>query len=98
LAKQAISIGDTTVTLSEMNSRLENQGVAMRQMQTMLRGMEYILQALLTEKTANLNSREYVPPETEKPTLSTEDEETLSIGNGESQREREELLRDNWDA
>ena len=98
LAKQAISIGDTTVTLSEINSRLEEQGMAMRQIQTMLRGMEYRLQVLLTEKTANLNSREYVPPETEKPALSTEDEETLSIGNGESQREREELLRDNWDA
>ena len=98
LAKQAISLSDTTVTLSEMNSRLEDQGVAMRQMQTMIRSMEYLIQALLTEKTVKLNSTEYVPPEMEKPPLPTEDEETLSIGNGESQREREELLRDSWDA
>ena len=98
LAKQAISLGDHAVNMAEQTSRMEEQSIALNQMQTTMRSMEYILQALLSEKTAGLRSTEYVPSEKENPPLPAEDDEVLSLGHGESRPEREELLRDSWDA
>ena len=101
--EQHLQLEETNLKLEDQSSKLQYQSLQLEQhsvllklVHTSVKTVEFMVSCLVNEQNAQMPTPTIPAQEDGPPAKPEEEEELLSLGDGESKQEREELLQ-NWD-